>query len=361
MLELARNILWLALLSAPWLVLGLAAAGLIRAWVPLTTAARMLGGCGLGAVTRAALIGAPLPLCSCGVLPAAFALHRRGASRATTTSFLIATPETGVDSVALSWVLLGPVLAIVRPLAAIISAICAGLLVGRSAPDKPPPDGCAKTQACGCKPSSSVDLPAEPPPGDPWWRRALDGLRYAFSDLLDDLALWLAGGLVLAGLTMTLLPAEALAAWGSGPLAMVLIMLVSVPMYVCATASTPLAHAMLYAGVSPGTVLVFLLAGPASNMASIALVRRELGTRALLAYLIGVAGVSILLGLALDAVWAPLGLGAFWDMGTRPSFEEEAGSVLAVVSLILLVVLAIRPLRRRLIKEQQGQGDCCDG
>ena len=127
-----QNTLTLALLSAPWLFIGLLAAGLIRAWLPMELVGRSMGGAGFGAVLRAALIGAPLPLCSCGTLPAAFSLRRSGASKASTTSFLIATPETGVDSVALSWVLLGPFMALLRPVAAIISAIGAGLLVGRA-------------------------------------------------------------------------------------------------------------------------------------------------------------------------------------------------------------------------------------
>ncbi|MCP4127723.1 MAG: permease, partial [Gammaproteobacteria bacterium] len=127
---LIENSLRLALDSAPWLLFGLIAAGVIHAWLPMRLVGRALGGSGPAAVIKAALIGAPLPLCSCGTLPAALSLSRAGASRASTTSFLISTPETGVDSVALSWVLLGPVLALLRPVAAIISAVSAGLLVG---------------------------------------------------------------------------------------------------------------------------------------------------------------------------------------------------------------------------------------
>jgi len=363
------NILDLALLSAPWLMLGLVAAGLIRAWLPVEMVGKSLGGSGLGPVTRAAIVGAPLPLCSCSTLPAALSLHRSGASRASTTSFLIATPETGVDSVALSWVLLGPFLAIFRPLAAIVSAIIAGLLVGRTDGGSPPtplpvseskmePSGqsCA---AAGCCDGSTQATPDNGARGR-FWQRTLDGLMYAFTALLDDLSLWLAFGIVAAGLVLTMATPDLLAGWGSGLGAMLLMLAISVPMYVCATASTPLAAAMLFAGVSPGTVLVFLLAGPASNLASLALVRRELGGRALIAYLVGVAGVALLLGLLLDWGAELYGFDPLAGMARSGSEEHELPVVVNVSSLLLLVVAAVRPFRRYLIQGKAGKdGSCC--
>lgn len=355
MLEFLHNTLTLLLISAPWLLFGLIAAGLAHAWIPMGVVGKMLGGSGPGAVIRAALIGAPLPLCSCGTLPAAFSLHRSGASRASTTSFLIATPETGVDSVALSWVLLGPVLAIVRPVAAIISAITAGLLVGSTesrsteAVDSAGDQGCAgQSSCCGDKAAAPVAEEA-----GSLWQRALSGLHYAFVDLWDDIVLWLAGGMLVAGLVVTLVPPDTLAGWGSGLVAMLLIMLISVPMYVCASASTPMAHAMLFAGVSPGTVLVFLLAGPASNLAGIMLVKQELGTRALVAYLIGVAGVSVLLGLLLDMAWGHFGLGLPTELMQAAVEKEAVFTPLNVISLLLLVFMAVKPLRRCLISAGQ--------
>ncbi len=366
MLALLENTLRIALISAPWLLLGLVAAGLIHAWLPMKTVGRALGGSGLGAVVRAALVGAPLPLCSCGTLPAAFSLKRSGASPASTTSFLIATPETGVDSIALSWVLLGPVMALLRPLAAILSAISAGLLVGHTGngsregeealPTVMQPS-CDSETCCNCTDSDKGS--AEEDQGI--WRRSFNGLSYAFSDLLDDLALWLAIGIVAAAAVVTLAPPNLLSAWGSGPLAMVLMLLISVPMYVCATASTPLAHAMLYAGVSPGTVLVFLLAGPASNLASIVLIRKELGGRALVAYLAGVAGVSVLLGLTLDFVVMSFGFDILAGMAGTGGEESETPTLIAWFSLSILLITGIRPLRRFFKRGKGGDdGSCCD-
>jgi len=367
MQHLLENILDLALLSAPWLVLGLVAAGLIRAWLPVEMVGRSLGGSGLGPVTRAAIVGAPLPLCSCSTLPAALSLHRSGASRASTTSFLIATPETGVDSVALSWALLGPFLAIFRPLAAIFSGIIAGLLVGRvdrKSPPLPVPESKMESSGESCEVAGCCDGSAQMIPdngaGGGLWQRTLEGLEYAFTALLDDIALWLAVGIVAAGLVLTLATPDLLAGWGSGPGAMLLMLAISVPMYVCATASTPLAAAMLFAGVSPGTVLVFLLAGPASNLASLALVRRELGGRALIAYLVGVAGVALLLGLVLDWGAERYGFDPLVGMARSGSGEHELPVVVGVLSLLLLVVAGVRPFRRYLTRgKASGDGSCC--
>ncbi len=343
--ELLHNTLELYLDAAPWLLLGLFAAGLIKAWLPETLLNRWLGGTGFWPVTRAALVGAPLPLCSCGVLPAALGLHRGGASRGSTISFLIATPETGVDSIALSYALLGPVMAVVRPIAAIISAIVSGLLttlVPEARPIRlavPISSGCSGGTCCSNTMESKVSH-------NSIFATTMQGLRYAAGDILDDISLWLAVGIVLAGAVATWVPPQALAAWGSGLPAMLLMLVVGIPMYICATASTPLAAALLLAGLSPGTVLVFLLAGPATNLATLAVVRREFGTAVLAAYLSGISLSAIFLGLLLDWLLNRFSLNVAAQIG-------EAGELLpawlAWSSGILLLFLAIKPLRRRLL------------
>ncbi len=297
-LDYLDSLLAISLDAAPWLLFGLLSAGLIKAWVPESAINRWLGGHGLWPITKAALVGAPLPLCSCGVLPAALALHRGGASRGSTVSFLIATPETGADSVALSYALLGPFMTIVRPIAAVISAIFAGLLASLA------PGLTAQVAApdsCGCSCSGGCSAPS-PSPG--FWQRNRDGLSYALGDILDDIAPWLGLGLLLAALIATAVEPQAMAEWGGGLPAMLAMLLVGVPMYICATASTPLAAALLLAGLSPGTVLVFLLAGPATNIATLAVVKRELGPAVLAAYLGGIALSAVGLGLLTDAIAA---------------------------------------------------------
>lgn len=343
--ELLQNTLELYLDAAPWLLLGLAAAGLIKAWLPEKLLSRWLGGSGLWSVTRAALVGAPLPLCSCGVLPAALGLHRGGASRSSTISFLIATPETGVDSIALSYALLGPVMAVIRPIAAILSAIVSGLLTALVPEARPAPlsipisSGCSGGSCCS---NTVQSTPAREGP----LATTIKGLRYAAGEILDDIALWLVIGIVLAGAVATWVPPQMLADWGSGLPAMLLMLLVGIPMYICATASTPLAAALLLAGLSPGTVLVFLLAGPATNLATLAVVRKEFGTAVLAAYLSGISLSSILLGLLLDWLLVRLGLDVVAQMGEAGEFVP---TWLAWASATLLLLLAIRPILRRLL------------
>ena len=337
--ELLYNSLDLYLDAAPWLLLGLIAAGLIKAWLPEGLLNRWLGGRGPWPVAKAALIGAPLPLCSCGVLPAALGLRRGGASQSATVSFLIATPETGVDSIAVSYALLGPVMAIVRPIAAILSAIATGMLTALVPEAAPTPPNPPTTTSCngGC----SCSAQAAPPPS--FSSKTLLGLRYAASDILDDIAPWLAVGILLAGAVATWVPPQALAEWGSGLPAMLLMLLVGIPMYICATASTPIAAALLLAGISPGTVLVFLLAGPATNLATLAVLRKEFNTRVLITYLAGIAVSSIGLGLLLDAMLNTLGLSVTAQLGEGGEFIP---TWLAWGSGGVLVLLAIRPVRR---------------
>jgi len=211
MILFLENLLQLFLEAAPWLLFGLIAAGLLQAWVPESALRLWIGGQGGSAIARAALAGAPLPLCSCGVLPAALGLRRAGASRGATVSFLIATPETGPDSIAISWGLLGPFMAVLRPVAAVLSAIAAGLLTSwtdsrdtdeqrGSDPSAAPVTGCCSSAGSCCdaaQPAAESNSTSDTP------ESALAGLRYAFTAILDDIAPWLAVGLVLAALVAT--------------------------------------------------------------------------------------------------------------------------------------------------------------
>ncbi|APZ42417.1 SO_0444 family Cu/Zn efflux transporter [Acidihalobacter ferrooxydans] len=355
--------------AAPWVILGLICAGLIKAWISQDRMARWLGGQGAWPVTKAALIGAPLPLCSCSVIPVALGLHRAGASRGATLSFLIATPETGVDSVATSFALLGPFMTVVRPLSAIMSAIVTGLLGSLAGPathspakgtrqaDRKDcdsaaystgapasavadaPDVCGAT-ACGCEsavPGQDADASV--------WRRSAAGLRYAVTDLLDEFSLWMALGLALAGLTMTVVSPTALGAYGSGWPALLLMLLVGVPFYVCATESTPIATAMLLAGVSPGAALVFLLAGPATNLGTVGALRKVFGWRFVVVYLGGISACAIGFGWLTNALVQALHI----DIGAQIQASAELLPIWVKLGCaVALAALALRPLRRRL-------------
>jgi uncharacterized membrane protein YraQ (UPF0718 family) len=325
---LLENFIALFMESAPWLILGLTVAGIMKVLVPSQLMAKHLGTSGSMATVKAALFGAPLPLCSCGVIPAALGLRRSGASKAATTSFLISTPETGVDSISISYAMLGPFMAIIRPIAAITSAIIAGILVGKensipaSASDQPAetccasktpePEPCCSNEKAQVKQATALDKLAE-------------GLRFTYIDLVKDISLWLVVGLGFAALIKTFVPAEFLLQWGDGLLAFVVMALVGVPMYICATASTPIAAGLLFSGVSPGATLVFMLVGPATNIATMGMVKSELGNRTLGIYLATVVGVGFAFGYLTNY------LAALWGM----DFLAQAQHVHTMVNPLL--------------------------
>lgn len=357
----------LALDAAPWLLLGLLLAGLLKAFLPEDWMVRWVGGEGVGAVVRAALIGAPLPLCSCSVLPTALGLRRQGAGKGPTLAFMIATPETGVDSVAVTYALLGPVYAVLRPVGALLSAVAVGLVVSRlgdaSIPAASPIGACppgstcgtgrcgagcstpsppSASAGCGASCSSGCSAPAARPRSA--LARAGEGVRYALTTLWDDLAPWLGVALLAAGALAAFVPPQALASLGQGLPGMLLMFVLGLPMYVCATAATPVAAALLAVGVGPGAVLVFLLAGPAANLGTLGVLRREFGGRLLAVYLVALAAITLLLGLLTEWLVGVLGLNITPDTG-----EVEVASPLAWGALAVLVLLALAgPLRARL-------------
>lgn len=413
---LMNNFIALFMESAPWLLLGLFLAGILKMFVPMSWMQQQLGGHGLGNTIKAALLGAPLPLCSCGVIPAAVGLRRSGASKAATTSFLVSTPETGVDSVTVSYVLLGPFMAVVRPIAAVCSAIVAGLLVGRDeevaavqhkvpsfkpaaavkfsplssasccsntvsssccAPVKPQQESCccastsngesgcneheSNYQAllqdnCGCSSTSnSCCGETQPTENLSFFSKLWLGIKYAATDLVADTALWLLVGLFFAALVTTYVPADFLARWGDGVFAMLVMVLVSIPMYICATASTPIAAGLLLAGVSPGAVLVFMLAGPATNIATLGIVTRELGRRALYGYLGGVLGVALVSGIIVNYLVATFGFEVMPQIGAE---HEVLPQTLVNYSALLLAVLMAKAVYDK-VPRRWLRRDCC--
>lgn len=336
-----ESILSISLDAAPWLVIGFLIAGLVKAFISESVLNRYVGGAGFTATVRAAVIGMPLPLCSCGAIPTAFSLYRGGAGKGPSTAFLVGTPGVGVDSITITYALLGPFMMIARVAGAVVTAITTGLLVSLSR-SRPPAynddvgnyGSCCNGESCAATPDPAPSSMA---------KRLGQGIRYSFTEFFDDISLWLLGGLVMAGLLLAFLPPEALASVGSGFLPMLFMAVIGIPMYICATAATPIAAAMLLTGVSPGTVLVFLLAGPVTSMATLGVLRREMGNQALFIYLGGIITVSVTLGLLIDLSVSYFGI----DIGAQAgSVGELIPGFIQWASLILLLVLGIRPLRR---------------
>ena len=298
------SIFWnLVIESAPWLLVGYLLAGIIKQVIPSSWVEKQLAPPGFSSILKGALIGAPLPLCSCGVIPAALAIRKAGASKGATSSFMVATPETGVDSISFSYAVLGPIFAVVRPIGALISAIVAGVLV--STFDREEPVIEEKSQSCGnCCTDSQQGTSQKVSLG----QRFLNAVRYGYGRMIQDTAKWLVIGLVAATFITALVPQSFFLQWGDGLLAMLIMVIVGLPMYICATASTPVAASLLFAGISPGAALVFMLTGPATNIATMGVIKEQLGLRSLVAYLIGVIGTAIACGLILNELYQMLNL-----------------------------------------------------
>ncbi|WP_209327323.1 SO_0444 family Cu/Zn efflux transporter [Pseudoalteromonas sp. PA2MD11] len=405
-MDLLNNFWHLFLLSAPWLMLGLFIAGLLNVYLPANFLNRHLGKEGLWTTVKAAFIGAPMPLCSCGVIPAAIGLRRAGASKSATTAFLVSTPETGVDSVSVSYVLLGPFMAIIRPTAAVCSAIVAGVLVGKDselqqvqstesdkestkadsccsskqpkpvtttsccskeAPAKPAQSCCSskesqpiqeQQQSCSTEKAAPIQkscCSSEQPTKavESRFSKLKRAVSFSCNKLLEDTMIWLMIGLFFAALVQTYVPESFLSQWGNGILAMLVVILISIPMYICATASTPIAAGLLLSGVSPGAVLVFMLAGPATNIATLGVVGKELGKRAVFAYLIGVIGTALAFGFLTDYLVAQYGFVVAPMMGEE---HEVLPHWLSLAAGIVLAILILRLLLKMVLKKSSQTG-----
>lgn len=285
-----REIFELINSMAPYLLLGFLLAGLMHAFVPQNLYRRYLGGNSFRSVLNAALLGIPLPLCSCGVIPTAMSLRKEGASKGATVSFLISTPQTGVDSIIATYSLIGLPFALLRPLAALVTSLFGGCLVNRF-DDK---DVCSTSCAA---PSESVDGGVRVS----FRQRLQSAFRYAFVEMMQDIGKWLLLGLVVAGLITVFVPDSFFALFADKPLlSMLLVLAFAVPMYLCATGSIPIAVALMLKGLSPGTALVLLMAGPAVNVASMLVISKVMGKKTLLFYLLSIVSGAIAFGLAID-------------------------------------------------------------
>ena len=274
---------------SPYLLLGFLIAGVLHAFVPSAIYSRYLAGTGLRSVATAAAFGIPLPLCSCGVLPTAVALRRSGASRAASTSFLIATPQTGVDSIAATYSMMGLPFAILRPVAALVTSLIGGLAVGHWE---------RKGTLDDVSTEASYEF-SELPEG--FWNKVVETFRYGFFDMMQSIGRWLLLGLIVATLITVLLPDDFFSTYARWPfLNMFIIVLVAVPMYVCATGSIPIAAALMLKGMSPGCALVLLMAGPAANVASMFVVNKAFGRKATIVYLLSIIGGAMGFGVLVD-------------------------------------------------------------
>lgn len=282
---------------SPFLLLGFLLAGLMHVFVPNALYSKYLSNNNFASVCMATLMGVPLPLCSCGVIPTAMSIRREGASKGATVSFLIATPQTGVDSIIATYSLMGLAFTLVRPIAALLTALFGGGLVNivekyNKGKEIPKASEVSTLAACN-KPNDNQKTT--------FWHKCVAALKYGYVEMMQDIGKYLIIGLVVAGVITVFVPDSFFALFADNSLlSMLLVLLFSLPMYLCATGSIPIAVALMLKGLSPGAALVLLMAGPAINFASMLVVGKVLGKKTLAVYLFSVIFCSILCGLAID-------------------------------------------------------------
>lgn len=279
---------------SPFLLLGFLLAGIMHSFIPSRAYGRFLSHNDFRSVFNAAIFGIPLPLCSCGVLPTAMSLRKEGASKGAVTSFLVATPQTGIDSIIATYSLMGLPFALTRPIAALTTSLFAGQLVNVL-------DNTTDTNDKGTQHLEKEHATHGTSNKKPFLQRCKEALEYAFVEMMSDIGKWLVIGLVAAGLITVLVPDSFFEVFSNNSLlSMLLVLCLSIPMYICATGSIPIAVALMLKGLTPGAALVLLMAGPAANIASMLLIKKSLGTRTMLIYVASIIIGAMAFGLGID-------------------------------------------------------------
>lgn len=336
---------------APYLLLGFAIAGAISAFLTPEIVERHLGGRGLWPVVKASLFGIPLPLCSCGVIPVTASLRKHGAGKGATLSFLLSTPQTGVDSILVTYSMLGPIFAVFRPIAAFVTGLVGGMAADILDGDDPKAPGsatCNEEECCG----ANTQRP----------NRFTRALRHGFIVLPRDIAVPMIVGILIAGTVAAVVPDDFFAGHlGTGIVSMLIMMAVSVPVYVCAIASVPIAAAMILKGLSVGAAFVFLVAGPATNAATLTTLWKILGRRSVFIYLATVALTALASGIAMNAIFA----GKALPLASAPAHAHEhatgAANVFGTVCAAALIALLIGTRVAKFLRDRKDSDDDDDG
>ena len=317
---------------SPYLLFGFLMAGVLSVFISPEVVERHLGRSGLRQVIKAAVLGVPLPLCSCSVLPVSASLRAHGAGRGATLSFLASTPQTGVDSIMVTHALLGPVVVLFRVVTAFVSGIVGGI-ISECVHDGD--ERSTEEQTCACCSHDTVHLPR--------WQRAW---RYGFRTLPKDIGRAMLLGILLSGVLSALVPDNYFAdRLGSGVGAMFIMLLAGIPLYVCSSGSVPIALALIRMGISPGAALVFLVSGPATNAAAITTIWKMLGRRTVSVYLCTIAVSALAAGWLLDRLATTLPLGAIAEACEHHHFAwwDHAFAVL----LLIVLAQSIRPAKHK--------------
>ena len=339
-------------LVAPYLLFGLTVGGLIHTFVKIDTIKKQLGNPGVGSVVKASLFGIPLPLCSCSVIPTAVTLRKAGASNGATSSFLIATPESGVDSIAMTYGMMDLPMTIIRPIAAFFTSTIAGFLQSgfndfemEKEEEKKSSGGCCKKKAAAAGEAAKES-------------RGKKVFNFAFNDLSDDISWWLFIGILIGALLNAFLPDQffdQLTGWQGKAL----MTLVGIPLYICASATTPIAASLVLKGMSPGTALILLLVGPATNLANLSVLQKYIGKKGVVINIITIAVVAIIFSIFID--WAYTYFA--WPLSFRVAGHEHAHLMwydhLMGGFLLLLIVKGIYKEKVKPLLKRKPEGAAC--
>jgi uncharacterized membrane protein YraQ (UPF0718 family) len=326
---------------SPYLIFGFLVAGILSVLISAATVRRHLGGSSMRSVVKASIFGIPLPLCSCGVLPVTTSLQKSGAGKGACISFLLSTPQTGVDSIAVTYALLGPVFAVIRVIVTFFTGIFGGFAVNflEKEQDEPHEDDSkeetGEMSCCGGKEDAQMEeYQKEPSPEKK--RKWLEAIKYGFVSLPKDTGGAMLLGLVIAALLTALIPEDFFAGrLGRGPLTLLAMVFIGMPIYVCSSASVPIAAAMILKGLSPGAALVFLMTGPATNAASYTIVWRHFGPRTAIIYMLTVIVCSVGAGMLIDYLAFEVGIEVVkHSMFMLPLWVQNVSAILLLYILI---------------------------
>lgn len=352
-----ENLIEIYLEIAPYLFIGLAFSGFLHILFKKDFIANHLGKSNFSSVIKASVLGVPLPLCSCGVIPTALYLRKQKASKGATLSFLISTPQTGIDSIIATYGMMGPVFAIFRPVIAFVMGIIGGISANLFLKNKKNEiaydelDDAKHNHNSNHNCTSCSVTPAEPLTLKD---KLIVGLKYAFVEFLDDISIQLIIGIVLAAIISFAIPDEFFVKYGGNGLpGMLIMMLFAIPLYVCATASIPIAVSLILKGISPGAALVFLITGPATNIATITLIARALGKKTIVVYLSVIALMAIASAYLLNFIFTLVGQHNLMNHIHEHADNNMLLSIITIIFSILLFMSLLRKVKGRYFNKSQ--------
>lgn len=332
-------------ISAPYILIGLLVAAIIKAFLKDEWIKKMIGGKGLKGVLWASLIGVPIPLCSCSVIPMATSLRKSGASNGATSSFLISTPESGVDSFFMTYSMMDPFMTVIRPLAAFSSALLAGLLQSRWNEYEYQETKSEKKTCCHSH-EHHEHIPKKNQSVSSFMDSLKEGFAYAFGQLINDMALWLLIGIILGSLIEMFFPTSFFSNL-TGFEAKLMIILIGIPLYICASASTPIAASLIMKGLSPGAALLFLLVGPATNISNMFVLQKFIGVKGVIINTVSIIVVALLFSFLTDwfySSYGPIHLSLM-------EHSHESFGVGANICAVILSILIIKGIWKENLKK----------